>query len=167
MLGRRNLDFFLFRGASMSSCDIQDAIMEVVDNSDFRPLFDHFADDVELRVAVAASPISHERRGRERVLDYLMNVDVPGAAPVGRAPDLFASGDRFVAFVDGSVPLGTGVTIRSGCALVFDVREGTIVRLGIHYELSPEVAGCAERVRPTEGVHPEHTAPTTESSSAR
>jgi len=132
----------------MLRSDVQDAIAGVVDNADFRPLFDHFADDVELRVAVAASPVIHERRGRERVLDYFTNGGVSGTAPVERAPDLFASGDRIVAFVDGSVPLGAGVTIRSGCALVFDIRDGAIARLAIHYELSPEVDACSARASP-------------------
>lgn len=129
----------------MVSSNVQDAIAEVVESADFRPLFEHLADDVELRVAVAASPVTHERRGRQRVLDYFANADKSGIVPVERSPDLFASGDRIVAFVDGSVPLGTGVTIRSGCALVFDVRDGAIARLGIHYELSPEVDSRAIR----------------------
>jgi len=125
----------------MSSCDVQDAIVEVVESADFRPLFAHLADDVELRVAVAASAVTHERKGRQRVLDYFTSAEPCDLVALDRSPDVFASGDRIVAFVEGSIPLGNGVTIRSGCALVFDVRDGTISRLAIHYELSPEIDG--------------------------
>jgi ketosteroid isomerase-like protein len=124
----------------MISQALQATIERVVETADFRPLFDAFADDIELRVAIALrAPVCDERRGKKSVIGHLQKIGNADSPPSDNPPDFFASGERVVAFRDECFAIGGGLTLRSECALVFDVREGSITRLGIHHELSPVV----------------------------
>ena len=145
----------------MISQAVQDAIEQVTETANFGALFDHFADDIELRVAIAVgSSVYNEHRGKRSVISYLQNVGEADAPRIDEPLDFFASGDRIVAFRDERFAIGTGLTVHSECALVFDVHDGLITRLGIHYELSPVVeARLSPKVpalnhdsRPTEGT---------------
>jgi hypothetical protein len=124
----------------MISQAVQDAIEEVVETANFSALFDHFADDAELRVAIAvSSPGYSVHRGKRSVMSRLQSVGELDALGIDDPLDFFAGGDRIVAVRDERFAIGSGLTVRSECALVFDVHDGCISRLGIHYQLSPVV----------------------------
>ena len=122
----------------MISLAVRDAIEEVAETANFDALSDLFADDIELTVAVAVGPPGHsEHRGKRSVISHLQSAAKADAPPFDETTDFFASGDRIVAIRDARFAIGSGLTVRSECALVFDVHNGLITRLGIHYELSP------------------------------
>jgi hypothetical protein len=121
----------------MISQAVQNAIREATESADFRPLFDHFADDVELGITiVGGSGVSERYRGKRSVIDRLRSIAHGESRPIDEFPDLFASGERIVAFRDQRLAVGIGLTIHSECVLVFDVHDGLITRLSISHELS-------------------------------
>ena len=116
---------------------VQDTIKSAVETGDLSSLYDYFADDVELRMAMAVGSSVSGERSKRSVIDHLQKLGEVDLRPHHEAPGLLAEGDRVVAFWDESVPLRSGVAIRSQCTLVFDVRDGLITRLAIHHDLSP------------------------------
>jgi hypothetical protein len=121
---------------------LQDAIKQAAETMDFRALFDRLADDVELQVTVDIAPSTRRvRRGRQSVSDQLRSRG--GVAAINSPLEFFAEGKRFVACRDESFAIGIGVTMRSQRTVVFDLRDGAIVRIGIHYDLTPAVDGQA------------------------
>jgi hypothetical protein len=90
-------------------------------------------------MVAAGSPGYSEHRGKRSVISHLQSVAEADPPRIDQTPDFFASGDRIVAIRDARFAIGSGLTVRSECALVFDVYNGLITRLGIHYELSPVV----------------------------
>jgi hypothetical protein len=127
----------------MISQAVQDAIEQVAETANFRPLFDHFPDDIELKVTITVgSPLCMERRGKQSIISYLQNVSEAPTLRIGGPLDFFASGERIVVIRDEHFAIGSGLTVRSESALVFEIHDGLITRLGIHYELSPRVEAC-------------------------
>lgn len=121
----------------MTTNSLPKAIMAVADTVDFRPLFEHLADDVELRVTVAVRSAVCERHGKRSVMRHL-RPSAPAEIPrVSEPPDSFADGRRIVAFREQTLSLGGSVAIHGECAFVFDVHDGLVTRLGIHHELAP------------------------------
>jgi ketosteroid isomerase-like protein len=120
---------------------IEDILKTVMETADFRPLFDHFAEGVELKVTTSVGPsASHERSGRQSVIDYFRHVDEASMRRVDKGVDCFARGQRLVALRDDEVPIAEGSIVRSECAVVLDVRDdGKITSVAIHRELSPVV----------------------------
>jgi len=120
---------------------VQDTIKIAIETGDLGPLYDYFADDVALKIAMAVgSPVSDER-GKRSVIDCLQKLGEADEPPDQEAPEFIANGERVVAFWDESVALRSGVAIRVQCTLVFDVRDGLITRFAIHHDLSPVRAG--------------------------
>ena len=127
----------------MISHDVQDTIRAAVASGDLRSLHGCFADDVELKIAMAVGPPVPGARGKRSVIDRLQRLgNVP---PNHEAPEFVANGERMVAFWDESVLLRSGLTIRSQCTLVFDIHYGSITRFAIHHDLSLARAGMPER----------------------
>jgi ketosteroid isomerase-like protein len=129
----------------MISQAVHDAIKRAIDAGDFRSLHDYFADDVELKIAMAVGSPGADEHCKRPVIEYLQKLGDFDTPPDGEPPEFFANGDRVVAFWDESVLLKSGVAIRSQCTLVFDVRDGLITRLAIHHDLSPVRPGRPER----------------------
>jgi len=128
---------------------VQDTIKRAVETGDFSSLYDCFADDVELEIAMAVVSPASSDRCKASVINCLQNLGEVHFLPEYEGPEFFANGERVVAFWDERVSLRSGVTIRSECTLVFDVRDGLITRLAIHHDLSPVRASAPERqVRP-------------------
>lgn len=121
----------------MRSEGLDESIRTAAETAKFDRLFDHFADDIELRIAVATpSPASEWRHGRPSVIARLQRLYGNGA-PTGEGPvDVYSSGERVVACRNASFAIAGGLTIRDECALVFDIRDGLIDRLVIQHELS-------------------------------
>jgi hypothetical protein len=139
----------------MDSRGLHDAIRIVAETANFDPLFDYFADDVELRVSVALqSQARDERRGRQSVIRHLQRL-YSADSPASEEPvDLSSSGRRIVACRIASFAIGGGLTIRDDCALVFDIGDGLIRHLAINHELSTLLdagTGVLSIARPHEG----------------
>lgn len=124
---------------------IEEILKRVIETADFRPLFDHFAEGVELKVTTSVGPAaSHERSGRQSVIEYFRHVDEASTARVDNDVDCFAHGQRLVALRDDQVSMGDGWIVRSECAVVLDVRDdGKITNVAIHRELSPIIGAAA------------------------
>jgi ketosteroid isomerase-like protein len=121
----------------MASKDLCELIRTAAEKTDFEPLFDYFAHDIELRISIALqASASEERRGRSSVIRHLRLRYGPGFAPSEEPVDLFGSGDRVVARRAANVAIGSGLKLRDDCALVFDIVDGMIDQLAIHHELS-------------------------------
>jgi hypothetical protein len=124
----------------MMNRTLQDTIKQAADTNDFRSIFDRLANDVELQVTVDIAPSAHRvRRGRQSVMDQLQSRD--GVAAISSPLEFFAEGSRFVACSDETFAIGSGVSMRSERTVVVDVRNGTITRIGIHYDVTPAVEG--------------------------
>ena len=127
----------------MISHDVQDTIRGAIASGDLSSLHGYFADDVELKIAMAVGPPVPGERSKRSVIDRLQGLaNVP---PNHGAPEFVANGERVVAFWDESILLRSGLAIRSQCTLVFDIRDGLIARFAIHHDLSPAPAGMPER----------------------
>ena len=82
----------------MISEKVQDAIRCAVASANFRPLFEHFAQDIELRVAVFfCSQYPQRYCGRNAVISRLRDVADAGLEPHGEPVDCFVSSERVVA----------------------------------------------------------------------
>jgi len=129
----------------MMTQSVQDTIKGAIETGDFSSLYDYFADDVELKIAMAVgSPVSDERC-KPSVIDCLQKLGDVDLPPDREAPEFVANGDRVVAFWDECVSLRSGVAIRSQCTLVFDFHDGLITQLAIHHDLSSAWASRLER----------------------
>lgn len=128
----------------MISQAVQDTIKRAIEAGDFSSLYDYFADDVELRIAMAVGSSVSDECCKRSVVDRLRKLGKVALSPDDEAPEFVANGERIVAFWDESVSLRSGVAIRSQCTLVFDVHDGLITRLAIHHDLSPVRASGGE-----------------------
>jgi hypothetical protein len=114
-----------------------DAIRIAAEVADFEPLFDYFADDIELRVSIALqSPSSEKRRGRQSVIRHLRLRYGVGSPPSEAPVDVFGSANRVVACRSATFAIARGLRVRDDCALAFDMSDGLIDQLAIHHELS-------------------------------
>ena len=85
---------------------LHDTIRSAVEAGDFSALYDYFADDVELKMAMAVgSPVSEERC-KLSVIDCLQKLGEVDVPPEDVAPEFIANGERVVAFWDESVRCG-------------------------------------------------------------
>jgi len=91
-------------------------------------------------------PPSTRRIGKREVLEHLRRA-ARGFPHVdeGGPRQLLADGARVVVLQDERVAAVSGLSIRSECALVLDIREGAIARIGVHYELYPLMRAPARR----------------------
>jgi hypothetical protein len=91
-------------------------------------------------------PPSTRRIGKREVLEHLQRASL-SSPPVdeGGPRQVLADGERVVVLQDERVAGGVGLTIRSERALVLDIRDGAIARIGIHYELYPLMRAPARR----------------------
>jgi ketosteroid isomerase-like protein len=128
----------------MISQVVQDAIKNAIDTGDFSPLYDYFADDVELRIAMAVGSSISDERSKRSVIDCLQKLAEVDLPLDDQAPEFVANGKRIVAFWDESLPLRSGLAMRDQCTLVFDVNDGLITRLAIHHDLSPALTTKSE-----------------------
>ena len=121
----------------MMTQGVKDTIKSAIKTGDFSSLYDYFADDVHLSIAMAvSSPVVPNGRCKQSVIDCLRKLGDIELPSNREAPEFFANGDRVVAYWDESVSLRSGVAIRSQCTLVFDFNKGLISRLAIHHDLS-------------------------------
>ena len=120
----------------MISQAVQDAIKNAVETGDFRSLRGCLADDVELRIALAAGSAVAEEAGMRSAVDCLQKLAQAESLADDEGPEIVANGERIVAFWDENVSLRSGVAIRGQSTLVFDVHDGLITRLAIHHDLS-------------------------------
>ena len=116
---------------------LQDAISYAVETGELSFLHAHFSDDVELRIEMAVGPIISTSQGKASAIDRLQNFGKVVVAPYDEVPEINANGDRVVACWDETVFLRSGLALGVQCALVFDVRDGSIVRVAIHHDLVP------------------------------
>jgi hypothetical protein len=122
----------------MMDHNLQDLMRRVTETENFRPLFAHFSDNVELRVTMAlASSARSERRGKPSVIRHLQVARHAVQPRIEEPIEFFVDGERFVACHDKSVAAAVGLNLRCERTLVFDVHEGFVTRIAIHYELSP------------------------------
>ena len=70
------------------------------------------------------------------MISYLTGINGADSAPLEEAVDVFVGGERIVCSRNTTVMTGTTFTISNECTLVFDVHDGLISRLAMHYELS-------------------------------
>jgi len=118
--------------------NLQDLMRRVTATENFRPLFAHFSDNVELRVTMAlASSARSERRGKSSVIRHLQAAGHAVQPPIEEPIEFFVDGERFVACHDKSTATAFGLNLRCERTVVFDVHEGFVSRIAIHYELSP------------------------------
>ena len=121
----------------MMTQGVKDTIKSAIKMGDFSSLYDYFADDVHLSIAMAvSSPVVSNERCKQSAIDCLRKLGDIELPSNREAPEFFANGDRVVAYWDESVSLRSGVAIRSQCTLVFDFDKGLISRLAIHHDLS-------------------------------
>jgi ketosteroid isomerase-like protein len=134
----------------MISQAIQDAIRRAAESSDFRALFDHVADDVELSIAVTAGPRGvRQCRGKRCVIDRLFDIGDAGWRAARRV-EFVVHDDRVVALRDEPIVVPTGLLLRCECAMVFDVHDGAITHIALNHELSPVWQPAARRLREVE-----------------
>jgi hypothetical protein len=129
----------------MVSQVVQQAIKRAIVSGNFSPLYNSFADDAELRMAMTAGSSISNERGQRSVVARLRSLVEGDLSPANEAPEFFADGERIVAYWDEIVSLRSGMAIRDQCTLVFDVRDGLIIRLAINHDLSPASADTFER----------------------
>jgi len=114
---------------------------QVAKAADFRSLFDHISDNVELRLTMAvASSTCSERRGRHSVIRYLQSLGGTVQPRIEELTEVFAHGERCVVCHDEGIATPGGLSLRCARTLVFDVHKGFITRIAIHYELSPAMS---------------------------
>jgi ketosteroid isomerase-like protein len=123
---------------SMDNHAVQDMIKEIVETSEFEPLFNYLSDDVVFKVTIPpGTPISGEFRGKQAVIDYFTSIGDIATFRQERPLEFFIRGERIVVLGDDSFTIKkSGGTARSEYALVFDIRDGLITRFLIIQDLS-------------------------------
>jgi hypothetical protein len=134
----------------MISQSIQDAIRRAAESSDFRALFDHLADDVQLNITVMAGPGSTRQcRGKRCVIDRLFDIGDAGWRAARRV-EFVVHDHRVVALRDEPIVVPTGLLLRCECAMVFDVHDGAITHIALNHELSSVWQTAASPLREVE-----------------
>ena len=120
---------------------LQDLMQQGAKTANFDLLFDRLSDDVDLKVTMSvASSTCSERRGRQSVIRHLQSLGSAGASGIEEPTEFFADGARCVVCHDEGIAIPNGFTLRCERTFVFDVHEGLVTRIAIHYELSPAVS---------------------------
>jgi len=118
--------------------NLQNLMRQVTQTADFRSLFAHFSDDIELRVTMALAPSARsERRGKPAVIRHLRAAGGAVQPRITAPFEFFANGERFVACHDERIAIAAGLDLRCERTLIFDVHGGFVTRITMHYELSP------------------------------
>ena len=121
----------------MSVTKLKEAVRRAVADRELAPLFDHFADDVEIAVTLdVVDTAQRVCKGRGEALAYLRaSHDVMVVR--SEAHEVFGTDDRIIAVLDHGLSVRPGLALRAECVLVLDVRDRKIGRLAIHHELKP------------------------------
>ena len=114
----------------------------LMESDDWQPLIDHLADDVVFKATIPdGTPISGERRGKQAMVDHLVELgDILEFRPEGPS-QYFGNGTRVVVLGKESVEVKkSGVTVPgSEYATVLDFEDGRITRFLVIQDLSAVV----------------------------
>jgi ketosteroid isomerase-like protein len=114
----------------------------LLESDDWQPLIDHLAGDVVFKATIpAGTPISGERRGKDAVVEHLVNLGNILEFQRERPQEYFGDGNRVVVLGTESVEIKkSGVTVpHSDYATVLDFRDGLITRFLVIQDLTAVV----------------------------
>jgi ketosteroid isomerase-like protein len=120
----------------MDNVSLAQTLME---SEDWQPLVDHLAEDVVFRVTIPdGTPISGELRGRQAMVDHLMNLGDLLEFRQEKPLEYYGTGDRVVVLGQESVEVKkSGVTVpHSEYATVLDFRGDLITRFLVIQDMS-------------------------------
>jgi ketosteroid isomerase-like protein len=120
----------------MDNVSLAQTLME---SEDWQPLVDHLADDVVFRVTIPeGTPISGELRGKQAMVDHLMNLGDLLEFRQEKPLEYYGNGDRVVVLGQESVEVKkSGVTVpHSEYATVLDFRGDLITRFLVIQDMS-------------------------------
>ncbi len=111
----------------------------LMESEDWQPLVDRLADDVVFQVTIPeGTPISGELRGKQAMVDHLMNLGDLLEFRQETPLEYYGNGERVVVLGQETVEVKkSGVTVpRSEYATVLDFREGLITRFLVIQDMS-------------------------------
>jgi ketosteroid isomerase-like protein len=111
----------------------------VLETEDWPRLIDRLADDVIFKVTIPdGTPVSGEFRGKQAVVDHLLNVGNLLEFRQQKPLEFFGNGERVVVLGQEAVGIKkSGVTVpHSEYATVLDFREGLITRFLVIQDMS-------------------------------
>jgi ketosteroid isomerase-like protein len=114
----------------------------VLETEDWPRLIDHLADDVVFKVTIPdGTPISSELRGKQAVVEHLLNLGSLLEFQQEKPLEFFGSGDRVVVLGQETVEIKkNGVAVRgSEYVDVLDFDDGLITRFSIIQDLTAVV----------------------------
>ena len=120
----------------MDNVSLAQTLME---SEDWQPLVDHLAEDVVFRVTIPeGTPISGELRGKQAMVDHLMNLGDLLEFRQEKPLEYYGNGDRVVVLGQESVEVKkSGVTVpHSEYATVLDFRGDLITRFLVIQDMS-------------------------------
>jgi ketosteroid isomerase-like protein len=111
----------------------------LMESEDWQPLVDHLAEDVVFRVTIPeGTPISGELRGKQAMVNHLMNLGALLEFRQETPLEYYGNGDRVVVLGQETVEVKkSGVTVRhSEYATVLDFRGDLITRFLVIQDMS-------------------------------
>jgi ketosteroid isomerase-like protein len=117
-------------------------VRSVLETEDWPRLIDSLADDVVFKVTIPdGTPISSELRGKQAVVEHLLNVGNLLEFHQEKPLEFFGNGDRVVVLGTESVEIKkNGVTVPgSEYADVLDFEDGLVTRFSIIQDLTAVV----------------------------
>jgi ketosteroid isomerase-like protein len=111
----------------------------VLETEDWPRLIDRLADDVVFKVTIPdGTPVSGEFRGKQAVVDHLLNLGNHLEFRQEKPLEFFGNGERVVVLGQEAVAIKkSGVTVpHSEYATVLDFREGLITRFLVIQDIS-------------------------------
>jgi ketosteroid isomerase-like protein len=120
----------------MDNVSLAQTLME---SEDWQPLVDHLAEHVVFRVTIPdGTPISGELRGKQAMVDHLMNLGDLLEFRQEKPLEYYGNGDRVVVLGQESVEVKkSGVTVpHSEYATVLDFRGDLITRFLVIQDMS-------------------------------
>jgi ketosteroid isomerase-like protein len=114
----------------------------VLETEDWPRLIDHLADDVVFKVTIPdGTPISSELRGKQAVVEHLLNLGSLLEFQQEKPLEFFGNGDRVVVLGQETVEIKkNGVAVRgSEYVDVLDFDDGLITRFSIIQDLTAVV----------------------------
>jgi ketosteroid isomerase-like protein len=114
----------------------------VLETEDWPRLIDHLADDVVFKVTIPdGTPISSELRGKQAVVEHLLNLGSLLEFQQEKPLEFFGNGDRVVVLGQETVEIKkNGVAVRgSEYVDILDFDDGLITRFSIIQDLTAVV----------------------------
>jgi ketosteroid isomerase-like protein len=111
----------------------------VLETEDWPRLIDRLADDVVFRVTIPdGTPVSGEFRGKQAVVDHLLNLGNLLEFHQEKPLEYFGNGERVVVLGQETVEIKkNGVKVpHSEYATVFDLQDGLVTRLSVIQDMT-------------------------------